>query len=266
MNLSISNIAWTTEQDEEMYCFLNSNSFWGIEIAPTRIFSEAPYDKLTEANEFSRRLINDYNIRVSSMQSIWYGITESIFGSDDDRQMLVDYTKKAVDFANTIGCPNIVFGCPKNRIVPSNAVFDDYLAIAYGFFCEIGNYAAGSGICISLEPNPTIYNTNFINTTIEAFDLCKILNNSGIKINIDLGTMIHNGEDIEILKENIMMINHIHISEPYLVPLEKRTLHYDLIKELQSLSYDKSISIEMSNPNNIDIVKNAILYVKELCL
>ena len=266
MNLSISNIAWSPEHDEEMYSFLNANDFYGLEIAPTRVFPQAPYDKLAEAKDYSNRLKEIYNIRVSSIQSIWYGITESIFGSVTARQKLVDYTKKAVDFAKVIDCPNLVFGCPKNRTVPPNLISDVYLSMADDFFNKIGKYAAGYGICISIEPNPTIYNTNFINTTIEAFDICKKLNNPGIKVNIDLGTMINNGEGIEILKDHINLINHIHISEPYLVPVEKRTLHHELIKELRNVNYDKSISIEMSNPNNIDLVKDVILYVKGLYL
>lgn len=266
MNLSISNIAWSPEYDEEMYEFMGSNGFHGLEIAPTRIFPQAPYDKLAEANEFSKKLNRIYNIGVSSMQSIWYGITRSIFGSDDDRQRLIDYTGKAVAFASAVACPNLVFGCPKNRVVPPDAVPDNYLPVAYDFFDKIGSCAANYGICITIEPNPPIYNTNFINTTAEAFDICKKLNNPGIKVNIDLGTMIHNGESIEILKGNINLINHIHISEPYLVPIEKRTLHHELINNLQNLNYDKFISIEMSNPNNIDLVKEAILYVKGLYL
>lgn len=264
MNLSISNIAWSPEYDEEMYGFLSANGFCGLEIAPTRISLQAPYDKLAEAGEFSSRLKKIYNIRISSMQSIWYGITESIFGSDYDRQKLIDYTQKAVDFANAVACTNLVFGCPKNRAIPSDAVSDNYLTIAYDFFNKIGKYAAGYGICISIEPNPPIYNTNFINTTIQAFDICKKLGNPGIKVNIDLGTIIHNSESLEILKDKINLINHIHISEPYLVPIEKRTLHHELINELRNLNYDKFISIEMSNPNNIDLVKEVILYVKEL--
>lgn len=264
MYLSISNIAWSSRHDEEMYGFFSDNGFCGLEIAPTRIFQQNPYDKLAEANEFSKRLKRIYNIRVSSIQSIWYGITESIFGSDAARQKLVDYTKKAVDFANAVACPNLVFGCPKNRSIPPDVVPGKYLPITYDFFNKIGKYAAGYGICISIEPNPPIYNTNFINTTSEAFDICKKLNNPGIKVNIDLGTMLHNGEGIEILKGNIDLINHIHISEPHLVLIEKRPIHHDLFEMLRNLKFDKSISIEMSNQNNIDSVKEAIMYVKGL--
>ena len=42
MKLSISNIAWSDKYDKEMYQFLYKNQIEGIEIAPTRIFSENP--------------------------------------------------------------------------------------------------------------------------------------------------------------------------------------------------------------------------------
>lgn len=53
-----------------------------------------------------------------SMQSIWYGRTEKLFGTEEERNLLLDYTKSAVDFAAAIGCKNLVFGCPKNRCIP----------------------------------------------------------------------------------------------------------------------------------------------------
>ena len=42
MNLSISNIAWKAEYDSEMYKYLETTGFNGLEIAPTRIFPENP--------------------------------------------------------------------------------------------------------------------------------------------------------------------------------------------------------------------------------
>ena len=262
MKLSISNIAWSVEYDDEMYTFLADNGFDGIEAAPTRIFPETPYDRLAEAEEYSKRLKDSYGLSILSIQSIWYGITESIFGSDSDRKKLVEYTKKAIDFTKALGCRNLVYGCPKNRAIPPGTA--NYLSVACDFFCAVGTYAADCGVCAAIEPNPPIYNTNFINTTTEAFDLCKKLNNPGIKINLDLGTMIHYGEKTEILKDNIALINHIHVSEPYLAPIEKRHLHRELISELRELKYSKCISVEMGSPNDLELVKKSALYIKEL--
>ena len=38
MNLSISNIAWASDYDAQMYPFLKEIGYQGLEIAPTRIF------------------------------------------------------------------------------------------------------------------------------------------------------------------------------------------------------------------------------------
>ena len=285
MKYCVSNIAWSAEHDEQMYGFLRDNNFDGIEIAPTRIFADTPYDKLDEARDFARRLKQEYGLEIASMQSIWYGISESIFGSEADRSKLVDYTKKAIDFACVIDCGNLVFGCPKNRAIPEGADIDNCLEIAHDFFNKIGDYAAACGACVAIEPNPPIYNTNFINTFEQAFKICRDLDNSGIKVNADIGTFIYYNADINILKDNIDLINHVHISEPYLAPIETRELHGELKKLLTQASshsaldaesheiagqarndwlinYDKYISLEMANINDIEKVKEIICYIK----
>ena len=45
MRLSISNIGWVSESDEQIYKIMKKLDFQGLEIAPTRIFPESPYDK-----------------------------------------------------------------------------------------------------------------------------------------------------------------------------------------------------------------------------
>ena len=88
------------------------------------------------------------------MQSIWYGHQEKIFGSKEERRVLVKYTKKAIDFAEIIGCKNLVFGNPKNR--DTDDVLGNY-PTAIDFFREIGDYALEHHTTIAIEPNPTIY-------------------------------------------------------------------------------------------------------------
>jgi len=71
MKLSISNIAWSPQWDKEMYRFLQKSGYTGIEIAPTRLFPEAPYEHCSEAQTFAVWLKDTYGLSVSSMQSIW---------------------------------------------------------------------------------------------------------------------------------------------------------------------------------------------------
>ena len=106
MKTAISNIGWTVENDEKVYNLMRKYGFCGLEIAPTRIFSEMPYERLKEAKEWKETLKTEYGFSTPSMQSIWYGRQEKIFGSQEERRILVDYTKKAIDFYSLIWYTN----------------------------------------------------------------------------------------------------------------------------------------------------------------
>ena len=56
MNLSISNIAWTSDNDVQMYAFLKETGYNGLEIAPTRLFIDHPYTHIEEAQIVGERL------------------------------------------------------------------------------------------------------------------------------------------------------------------------------------------------------------------
>lgn len=261
IKLSISNIAWAQKNDTEMYQFLKEVGYQGLEIAPTRVFPETPYDRLPQAKEWVDNLKKEFSLVVPSMQSIWYGHQEKIFGSKEERQILIDYTKKAIEFAETIGCKNLVFGNPKNR--DTNDVAGNY-STAIDFFHEIGEYALEHNTTIAIEPNPTIYNTRFLNYTEQAVEMAYKCDSRGVKVNIDLGTIIYNEEGIEYLKQIPEFINHVHISEPGLKQIEKKLLHQELFSILHSIGYSKYVSIEMGCQQDLKQVKSIIEYVKEI--
>ena len=260
MKLSISNIAWDKENDEAVYQLMKKYGYTGLEIAPTRIIDKDPYDKIEEARVWSEALHDKYGFVISSMQSIWYGRQEHIFGTDEERNTLLRYTKKAIDFASAINCHNLVFGCPKNRCIND----DGDKVIGVSFFKEIGDYAFSKGTVIGMEANPPIYNTNYINRTEEAIDLIREVGSEGFKLNLDLGTMIYNQESVDILKGNIELINHVHISEPYLKVIEKRELHTKLIELLYEEGYDGFISIEMGKVLELSDINVVLKYISNI--
>lgn len=260
LKLSISNIAWAYEKDEEVYLKMAESGFTGLEIAPTRLYPELPYDRAEEAGEWSKMLRERYDLNVSSMQSIWFGRNERLFGPEQERASLLDYTKKAIDFAVAIGCKNLVFGCPKNRMRPDCA----NESVAEGFFRELGNYAFLKGTCIGLEANPTIYGTNYINDTASAIALIKKVNSPGFKLNLDFGTIIYNEESLKELYGEVGTINHVHISEPNLLPIRHRDKHRELRRVLEDEGYSGFISIEMGRTEDYSLVEDAMKYIGEV--
>lgn len=259
MKVTISNIAWQPENDAEMYAFLKEKKCTGIEIAPTRIFPENPYSDLNKVANFREELQSDYGLKVVSMQSICFGRNEAIFSSEEERNSLLEYIKQSIDFASVLGCENLVFGSPKNRNINPN---QEEIALAY--FSEIGKYAAEKNTVFAFEPNPVIYGTNFINTTNQALDFVKTCNVEGLKINFDLGTVIYNEENLSVLENNLKWINHIHISEPYLEEIQKRSLHKELASILRKEKYDNFISIEMKGGSELEKIKDIIEYTQDV--
>ena len=259
MKLSISNIAWDASNDEKIYTMIKKYGFEGLEIAPTKIMGKNPYEKLEETGVWKKEI--QYNLKISSMQSIWFGRNENLFDSKEEEVFLLDYTKKAIDFANIIECKNLVFGSPKNRNINNGKNSENQIRI----FETLGEYAHKKNTVIGMEANPKIYNTNYINDTKSALELVKKVKSKGFLLNLDLGTMISNNEDLlKVLKGNVKYINHVHISEPWLKIIEKREIHKTLKYVLLEENYKGFISVEMAKIDDIEKIEDIIIYVKEI--
>lgn len=260
MKLSISNIAWADKQDALIYEYLSEVGFSGVEIAPTRIFPQKPYTQLSSAKYFAQNLKIKYGLTISSIQSIWFGKSQAMFGSAEERKDLFEYTKAAIDFAVAMDCGNLVFGCPKNRNIKSQEQY----SLAVDFFSALGQYASDRGTVLALEANPEIYQTNFITKTEEAFSLVREVNSPGFLVNLDLGTILYNKENIMDFSNQLEYVNHIHISEPYLAPIVMGKVHLDLVHLLRSKKYCQYVSIEMKKIDDLVDLKARVEAVSEL--
>ncbi len=261
MKLCISNIAWDKQNDEQMYAFLQAQGVTGLEIAPTRLFDN-PYSAISEVKGLRERLRKQYDIAFASMQSIWYGRNESIF-NDAQREELFLYSFKAIDFAAAAGIGNIVFGCPKNRKIPDNISKEHAEDIAAEFLYRLGEYALNNGTVFAVEANPDIYGTNFLNETLDTLRFVEGINSKGLKVNIDIGTMIFMEESPKMLTEYSHLVNHVHLSVPYLEYIDPHPIHLQLRDVLADIKYDGYISIEMKNLGDLGRVEAAVKYLVE---
>ena len=257
IKLAISNIAWAKEDDEAVYTAMQNAGFSGLELAPTRIFPESPYDCLNSAALFGGYLKTRWGFCVPSIQSIWYGRSGSIFDAAQAEDLL-DYTAGAFRFAHALNCPSLVFGCPKNRMLPEGA--DP--AAADGFILRAGDLAAQYGVRLAIEANPPVY-TNFLNGTAEAFALVRRLDHPGLAVNLDLSTLLAQGEKLTDFVDDLPWVSHIHISEPGLRPLERRAEHRQLALLLGAVGYKGYVSVEMGR-TDLATVQRTIDYIAEV--
>lgn len=58
------------------------------------------------------------------------------------------------------------------------------------------------------------------------------------------------------------LINHVHISEPFLVPVKQRKIHRLLKSLLEAAGYSGYVSIEMAACSDLQLVYSAIDYVR----
>lgn len=243
MKLAASNIGWAAADDAAVYEKMVALGYAGLEIAPTRLVTERPYDPGNQrlAAALSAQISANWGLQICSMQSIWYGLSERIFGSEEERDFLFRYTCSAVDFAALVGVPHLVFGCPKNRIIDDPGQYP----IGVKFFAECASYAEKKGVVIGIEANPPIYGTNYLNTTAEALALVRAVDSPALGLNLDLGTIIANQESLEALPEVIPYASHVQISEPGLGAIVRRPQHVELARLLRAQGYDKWVSLEM---------------------
>ena len=124
-----------------------------------------------------------------------------------------------------------------------NEAFDK----AISFFWRLGEIASSYNVTLCLEPNPDVYNSNFMTTSKETLNIVKATNHPGIKMQLDTGAIILNNESLgEILPLISTEVGHIHISEPYLSVIgASDTNHKNLAKYLKKIFSNSLATIEM---------------------
>lgn len=272
MRLAVSNIAWTAGEDGDVYALMRKYGYTGLEIAPTRFFGSDPYADPEAVRRWRGEFEREEGFDIPSMQSIWFGRTEKLFADAVQRQTLLAYTKKAVDFAQAARCPNLVFGSPKNRAFPEASDREALWQQGIGFFREIGDYACAAKTAVGMEANPSIYSTNYVNTTQEALELIKQVGSEGFRLNLDIGTMVENRECVEVLEGNAGLIRHVHISEPFLKPIVmdggRRQFHGELAAFLRENGYSGYVSVEMGKTeeasDRLFVLEEILAYGKEI--
>ena len=102
MRLSISNIAWSADEDRQIYGLMRQNGYSGLEIAPTRFFPDAPYDRLTDMSLLAGELREKYGLSVCSMQSILYGKDQNLFDEEETYELICTYNIQDISKPNNI--------------------------------------------------------------------------------------------------------------------------------------------------------------------
>lgn len=252
MRAAVSNIAWRSDERFEAYALLRAAGITGLEIAPGLYFFDAqdPFLPPVAACQRARREIAAQGLSLVSMQSLLFGTAGSELFGDAKAQVAFNRAmERAINLANQLEIPNLVFGSPKQRIIPDSMDYAAAQAIATETFLRLGDRAKQAGTQISLEPNPVIYETNFLTTLRETIDFVQHVNHPAIRLTLDFGALHATGEiaDLaDILSGTGNIIGHAHLSAPWLVaPSETGRDIHSYRGILDQAGYRGPFSLEM---------------------
>jgi D-psicose/D-tagatose/L-ribulose 3-epimerase len=246
LNLSVSNIAWPVEVDEQAMALVRNAGIAAVEVAPTRIWPDwigaSAASAAEVARDFARR-----GFRVSSLQAILFGKPEcQLLGSDKDRESLLDHLALCADLAVGLGAECLVFGAPKNRVLCGKSEADAF-QIASEFFRTAGAYFHARSLYLCLEPNPPEYGSEFVADSVQASRLVRAVDSGGFRLHLDTGCMCLAGEDpVHAIRANADILRHFHVSEPFLGSFDHPAVaHRQVSKALEEISYSNWVTLEM---------------------
>ena len=219
MRIGVSNLLWTSDQDEAVAGLLNQRGIDTIDVAPTRYF-----DDLNGASSAGllavRNFWRDRGITITGMQSLLHG-TEglNVFGDGETRRRTRASLRAAMRVGAELGARQLVFGSWRNRDrgMLTMAAAEDSAA---DFFAEAATDAARLGLCLTIEPISGRYGNNFLIDHHEAARLVERVDLPSFRLTLDIGCAGLAQEDIaEIVRRHERLISHVQLAEYALAPL-----------------------------------------------
>ena len=179
MKIAVSNIAWRLAEEEAIAQIMQALEIKGVEIATTKLWSSpsvATKNDITDYKQFWR----SRNIEIVAMQSLLFGRTDlTIFDNTETRKETLAYLVETIELGSKLGAKVLVVGAPKNRKV-RGLNYEQTQEIAVEVFHKIGEFAANLGINFCIEPNPEVYNCDFITNSQQGFELVNKVDSAGL--------------------------------------------------------------------------------------
>ncbi len=201
-------------------------------------------------------------------RSFWEPLFEPSLASPDpgERKWRVRYTKKCIDMARTLSCPNV--SITSGRMVPGTAPSRS-MALLRESLEEVLDYAAAKNIRVGMEYEPGL----LVECFGELKDLMDTIGAGNFGANLDLGHSHVLGEDPKEVVEGLASkIFHVHLEDIcgrkhyHLVPGDGDIDFGAIRRALDGISYSGFIAVELyTYPDNPeDAAVRAFRYLDRL--
>lgn len=269
MNLAVSSIAWTKEEEADVAEVLRDLGVKYIELAPTKIWDEP----VKASDEDAQKVIEwwkKYDITPVAFQSMLFARPDlKLFGDEANRKECLKYLQEFTALAGKMGVKKMVFGSPKNR-QRGEMPYGEAFVIAKDFFAKIADTAEQYGVVFCIEPNAPQYACDFVINAKEGAELVRAVNRPGFGLHLDTACMALASDNVAASIRNYAgELEHFHISSPMLEQVEERddVDHQAAAAALKETAYNKLVSIEMrpgETGENVERVKKAVVFATSI--
>ena len=246
MRIAFSNIAWDPPEQADILPILSSAGVTGIEIAPTKCWP-GWIGATPEAVRQTENLFAEAGFTIPSMQAILFGRPDlKVFGSEVERIAFLRHIEDVANIAEGLGARTLVFGSPSNRD-PGDLAPDEAMKAAVSTLRVAGDICARHGVWLGIEANPAVYGCKFITRWFEAAELVRQCDSPGIRLHLDAACTVLAGDGLaEAVAETSDILAHVHISEPYLGPMDSPAVdHGAFAGALKNAGYFGWCAVEM---------------------
>jgi sugar phosphate isomerase/epimerase len=246
MRIGVSSLAWNRAADEAVAALLKERGIAFIDVVPSKYLSDLNCPSREEAVGV-RQWWQEWGIEIAGMQALLIGTNGlNVFGDSASRAAMLQHLDRIATIGKWLGARVLTFGSPRNRDRSgiSDAIGQE---MAISFFRQLGEIASGAGVIFCLEPNPADYGCNFMTTTIETVAMVRAVAHPSIRLQLDTGAIIMNGENPDAVISAVAdVVGHIHLSEPNLVELgTTEAPHSQIARSIVSHGIDANATVEM---------------------
>jgi sugar phosphate isomerase/epimerase len=266
MRLSVSNLAWPTQDDRAAFSTLAALDVKGIEVAPTRI---AAWSDITPALLRSYRAsLENEGLQISSLQAIFFGVGDaSLLGGAPAFAKMRDHLRYVADLALSLGASKLVFGAPRNRL-RGEMPLDDAWNLGGERLRDLGDALVPTGVTLGIEPVPAFYGGDFLTRWNEVLGMVQYVDHPLIRVHLDNACVMLGGDDIgQAVNDSHAWLTHVHAAQPELASfLTPDPSHMESSKALLASGYNEWIAIEMREQSDkpLEAVVTAVRTVQRL--
>ena len=267
MKIGICNEIFKDWPIEEVFPYIKSIGYEGIEIAPFTLASDV---REISGNIIEKiRKLSEEN-KIDIIGTHWLLVKpEGLSVSSKDknlRKKTSEYLCKLVDFTSIIGGEIMVFGSPKQRKINEGQTFEEVKKYLKEVIKPDLEKCHEKNVFFCIEPLART-ETNFINKAEELNEIIEEINHPNLKLHLDVKAMSDEDKPIpDIIEIGAKYLKHFHVNDKNLLGPGFGEIDYKpIIEKLKEIGYNGWLSVEVFDfsPGAKVIAEKSINYLKK---